>query len=437
MGVDLITYRERIGLYQPGHKQVLKKERYRSYTTSSSSDIHYRIFATLTVILTCLWCVNLVLSVFNSYINTDENCPLLEDQIIVDSQKIQNLIYGNILPWPVDFGTYSSPFTFWPLFPGIQRKLLLISGDIESNPGPVSDDSETRILEAISALDHRLMRELHDVKSEMLSIKSEVALTKSECIENKKELSKLKRYHSEYEKEVSKLKGEVDFLRETRENLQLDVEYLSDKIDRKMEEFDEIGNDIDYLEHEAKKSNLRIFGLSETNSESIGSLKSKVIKEVLNVASPDESWIPDDLKFVSRKGNKAEGICRMVLVTFRFDDDKFKIFKGRDILRNNGIRISDDLTRRQRQKLNKLKSEGKMGYFYKGQLKLFEKSGKNTKSSQSENENDRIFRVGKRRDVTETRVDIGNLSMRNIQTNMTTENNELTDTESLNEVSYI
>lgn len=226
-------------------------------------------------------------------------------------------------------------------------------------------------------------------------------------------------------------------MRETRENLQLDVEYLSDKIDRKMEEFDEIGNDIDYLEHEAKKSNLRIFGLSETNSESIGSLKSKVIKEVLNVASPDESWIPDDLKFVSRKGNKAEGICRMVLVTFRFDDDKFKIFKGRDILRNNGIRISDDLTRRQRQKLNKLKSEGKMGYFYKGQLKLFEKSGKNTKSSQSENENDRIFRVGKRRDVTETRVDIGNQSMRNIQTNMTTENNELTDTESLNEVSYI
>jgi hypothetical protein len=48
-----------------------------------------------------------------------------------------------------------------------------------------------------------------------------------------------------------------------------------------MEEFEEIGNDIDYLEHEAKKSNLRIFGLSETNSESIGSLKSKLSNKCL------------------------------------------------------------------------------------------------------------------------------------------------------------
>jgi hypothetical protein len=71
-------------------------------------------------------------------------------------------------------------------------------------------------------------------------------------------------------------------------------------------------------------------------------------------------------------------------------------------------------------------------------LKLFENSGKNTKSSQSENENgDRILRVGKRRDVTETRVEIRNQFIRNIQTNRITETTELTDTESLNEVSYI
>jgi hypothetical protein len=80
-----------------------------------------------------------------------------------------------------------------------------------------------------------------------------------------------------------------------------------------------------------------------------------------------------------------------------------------------------------------------MGYFYKGQLKLFENSGIKTRLSQSENKNsDRIISVGKRRDVTKTRVEIGNhQSIRNIRANMTTEINELTDTESLNEVSYI
>jgi hypothetical protein len=99
----------------------------------------------------------LTLSVFNSYINTDENCSLPEDQIIVGSQRIPDLIYGKILHLQVDFGTYSSLYTLCSLLPGIQRKLYLIFGHHETNPGPVSDDSETRILEAISALDHRFM----------------------------------------------------------------------------------------------------------------------------------------------------------------------------------------------------------------------------------------------------------------------------------------
>lgn len=44
---------------------------------------------------------------------------------------------------------------------------------MESNPGLVSDDSETRFLEAISALDHRIMEELRGMKSEIMTIKAE------------------------------------------------------------------------------------------------------------------------------------------------------------------------------------------------------------------------------------------------------------------------
>ena len=46
---------------------------------------------------------------------------------------------------------------------------------------------------------------------------------------------------------------------------------------------------------------------------------------------------------------------RMVLVTFRYDDDKYSLYQGREPLRNLGIRVSDDLTKAQRTQLKSAK----------------------------------------------------------------------------------
>ena len=60
----------------------------------------------------------------------------------------------------------------------------------------------------------------------------------------------------------------------------------------------------------------------------------------------------------------------MMLVTFRYSDDKFRIKAGRAVLRERGIRVSVDLTLRQRKQLQSLKAQGKTGYFHKGELKV-------------------------------------------------------------------
>ena len=46
---------------------------------------------------------------------------------------------------------------------------------------------------------------------------------------------------------------------------------------------------------------------------------------------------------------------------FRYDDDKHSIYAGRDILRERGIRVGNDLTRRQREKLKAVKQTGRLG----------------------------------------------------------------------------
>ena len=59
-----------------------------------------------------------------------------------------------------------------------------------------------------------------------------------------------------------------------------------------------------------------------------------------------------------------------MLVTFRYSEDKFRIYAGRAVLRDQDILVSDDLTLRQRKQLKTLKDQGKVGYFHKGELKI-------------------------------------------------------------------
>jgi hypothetical protein len=66
--------------------------------------------------------------------------------------------------------------------PGLCHRLLLLSGDVEENPGPVSDDSETRtrIISAISALEYRFIEQFKIVQAELTEVTSEVKSLKRE-----------------------------------------------------------------------------------------------------------------------------------------------------------------------------------------------------------------------------------------------------------------
>ena len=58
---------------------------------------------------------------------------------------------------------------------------------------------------------------------------------------------------------------------------------------------------------------------------------------------------------------------RIMIATFRYSDDKYRIYSGRYKLRENGICVSDDLTRRQRKKLKDLKvTFSRVKYMLKG-----------------------------------------------------------------------
>lgn len=124
------------------------------------------------------------------------------------------------------------------------------------------------------------------------------------------------------------MQSHLDEIKSTRslcENLQLDVDCLNETYDTKLQDLDGIKERLDYMERENLRNEARIFGLNDSQDETKQQLKHKVLKDVLNVACPNILFRHNDIKHVQRIEYFNHENNRMVLITFRYDDDKYEM----------------------------------------------------------------------------------------------------------------
>ncbi|KAL4231817.1 hypothetical protein ACF0H5_009393 [Mactra antiquata] len=130
---------------------------------------------------------------------------------------------------------------------------------------------------------------------------------------------------------------------------------------------------------------MRVYGLKLDNY-SEESLEEIMLNKVLKVAAPSRDWSTDDIMSVRVIRNGRDNrLTPLIIIKFRFLDDKFKVYSGRDILRHTGVRVGDDLTFKQRQRLKSAQMTGKKGYFYyyKGELKFRPESNSTAEENQN------------------------------------------------------
>ncbi|KAH3862979.1 hypothetical protein DPMN_025955 [Dreissena polymorpha] len=145
------------------------------------------------------------------------------------------------------------------------------------------------------------------------------------------------------------------------------------------------------------------FGLPEHESET-KSLSKVLDENLFSLLDAKANISSSCLTGTKRVGEPSPSKTRMVLVNFEHYADKLKLFGYRDTLRNNNIRIANDLAYWQRQQIKELNARGFIGYFKNGKLCRVPKSSKSAGGERRE------FRRGVRTSDDRSRERIGQLN---------------------------
>ena len=148
---------------------------------------------------------------------------------------------------PVSYASYSS-------------RLLLLASDVELNPGPVEDIEQ--ILKAIRDGNDRTAVQLQDLKTDMQVIKSDMVSMKGDIGTIKFKVQNVESKQSRIDNDLKKIESKIDMLDHRTETLESDMSALSMNDESRENIIYELTKQVNILEKENKKCNLRIFGLA-------------------------------------------------------------------------------------------------------------------------------------------------------------------------------
>ena len=158
---------------------------------------------------------------------------------------------------------------------------------------------------------------------------------------------------------MSKTKDDIDDLQEDRDTI--------------LERLDRLEEKIDTTEMETKRNNLKFIGIREPGrGDSYTSVEQQIV-DVLNEFSTSPCWHLADVNRAFRVGapQQRSDQPRPLIVQFYRWKDKMAILNDRNLrdkLRRAGIKVTSDLTSRQRDTLDFYRSQGKIAYYRNGRL---------------------------------------------------------------------
>ena len=268
--------------------------------------------------------------------------------------------------------------------------VLLHIGGIESNPGPATNDD---IMKEMKGMYDSFMKEFKEVRVDIQSVKMEIDKVKSVCEMLKETCNDLKKSTDDISKKVCEMDQRMN-------EMEMQQEANADKLDTLHCEneglktvIDDLGQEIDQLESRSRRENLRFFGLDEDENDSYEQCATTLVN-TLNKFFTSKTWTSEDIARAHRVGRKqgARNPRHLIAKFVKWSDvdSILKNHEAREKMKQAGLRVSTDLTRRQMTQIKQAQADGKFAYFHRGRLVVEERRGTRGQSRDEDRRGDAV-----------------------------------------------
>jgi len=251
--------------------------------------------------------------------------------------------------------------------------LLLMSGDVECNPGPAVQKEEferavKQLKESMEAMAAGITKSVTDMMmKEMRAIKEELVNVSSKISRLDNDLSEIR----------LRLERQSEGLREADEAREL----LNGRVD-------DVEKRIEEQERHSRRNNVLLHGVAESEGWSAQREEcEKKFVEVVNDVVPGLIQERDVVR-AHRIGKRTVGKSRPIIACLCRTKDKMEILGAREELKKKGLNATQDLTDRQRQQLRTEREAGNWAYFKGGRLHVEPQTGSRVLRSHSRQEPD-------------------------------------------------
>ena len=169
----------------------------------------------------------------------------------------------------------------------------------------------------------------------------------------------------ELRKDISNLRNDLNDLKMDTESSQRDIntcfKYCDDNDRQQKDHYKELHEQQERQEIYSRRENIILKNITEDENEDVSD---KVIN-LLNSVDTDKTWKKEQFQRVHRLGKKMGDRSRVIIARFISFQDKLKVLGLRQKLVDKNVKVTNDLTRDQRQTLADLNARGVTAY-YKG-----------------------------------------------------------------------
>ena len=238
--------------------------------------------------------------------------------------------------------------------------LLTKCMDVEKNPGPGMEYGYSMVQNLQADMERRFSQIMDGLQMHSANISQKM----------EENFGRLDHTLGQLTEDVVRLKTALHQDREDIQDLQEENANLKHRLDS-------LEQELNSLEMISRRCNLKFLGVTEMVPENYKTTVQRII-DILNECASSRTWTESDIERAHRIGDRRHRSDqpRPLIVRFHRWSDKMEILNDtifRDLLRREGIRVSSDLTTRQREEVQHYRRQGKIAYYKSGRLQVEER----------------------------------------------------------------